>query len=302
MGENKSMTDISSLSEPAVRLIEKISNAVGVLYEPTRIVRLAAAEAHADLIKFNSRRQLSQLEQRAVSSFLQRETVKQENIESITGFALDTMSADATPEELDDTWLAYFFRQCELIKNKDMQKVWGQILAREAEGDSAFSLRTISALALMNHSDAEMFSRFCQFVALIDGNPELLIFDVNDKFYRDAGVNFGETIHLQSIGLVTYSDTGYTLNVTKHVVRDDFYQEDFLYTLSYFDQNLSLRYPLIEDGILRRDEILLSTGQVNLTEVGRELFYICSARPKDGFVGYYEKWLKKEDIGLVLNI
>ncbi len=48
MPEGNSLINLGDLSKPATILIKKISNAVGILYEPRRIKNTAKAEAEAD--------------------------------------------------------------------------------------------------------------------------------------------------------------------------------------------------------------------------------------------------------------
>jgi hypothetical protein len=43
--------DLGNLSKSATVLIKKVSDAVGILYEPRRIVKKAGAEAEAEKIK-----------------------------------------------------------------------------------------------------------------------------------------------------------------------------------------------------------------------------------------------------------
>ena len=51
MSEGNSTVSLGDLAKPATVLIEKVSNAVGVLYEPRRIKKKAEAEAEAEKIK-----------------------------------------------------------------------------------------------------------------------------------------------------------------------------------------------------------------------------------------------------------
>jgi hypothetical protein len=48
MGEGSSLINLGDLSKPATVLIEKISDAVGALYKPRQIKRLAQAEAESE--------------------------------------------------------------------------------------------------------------------------------------------------------------------------------------------------------------------------------------------------------------
>lgn len=51
MGEGNSLVNLGDLSKPATVLIEKISDAIGALYKPRQIKRIAQAEAEAEKIK-----------------------------------------------------------------------------------------------------------------------------------------------------------------------------------------------------------------------------------------------------------
>ena len=57
--------NIGELAKPATVLIEKVSDAMGCLYEPTKIKRLASAESEAARIISESHIQISDLERRA---------------------------------------------------------------------------------------------------------------------------------------------------------------------------------------------------------------------------------------------
>lgn len=66
-----SLINIGELSKPATVLIEKISGAVGILYEPTRIRREAKAKADAALTEAGAVLAIGDLERRAVGRFVQ---------------------------------------------------------------------------------------------------------------------------------------------------------------------------------------------------------------------------------------
>ncbi len=51
MAKSNSLINLGDLSKPASILIEKISNAVGILYEPHRIRKKAEGEVDAEKIK-----------------------------------------------------------------------------------------------------------------------------------------------------------------------------------------------------------------------------------------------------------
>lgn len=60
MNENP-LAKLGDLSKPATTLIEKISEAVGGVFKPYQIVRVAKAEAEADRIRAESQIQVTDL-------------------------------------------------------------------------------------------------------------------------------------------------------------------------------------------------------------------------------------------------
>ncbi|PZW46395.1 DUF2806 domain-containing protein [Pseudomonas sp. URMO17WK12:I2] len=294
MLEGKALIDLGNLTEPATKLIEKISDAVGVLYEPTRVVRLAQAQAHAALIEFNNKNTLTELEQRAVSSALKKEAKKQKNIEKITAKAIETLPSAATPQDIEDDWLSFFFSKCEIISDEAMQRVWAEVLARQAVEASSFSRRTLSILATLESHDAESFLKFCSCAVLFQEIPELFIFDVDDVFYREKDINLGRALELQSLGLVHYSSSSLYLS-RSDCPRIEVDDETFhVVELEYFGKKYELLVPEYESPNILVDKPTYEYGCVSLTIAGAEIFQICNAQPIDGFMEKVGSRLKKQ--------
>src|SRR2546430_14083231 len=117
--EGWSLIDLGDLSKPATVLVKKVCNAVGIIYEPTRIRRRARAEADAKKIKTLAGIELKDIDRRAIERFVHQEARKQENIESITAQAASTLPSDAMVESLDEDWIAHFFKQCDTVSDKE---------------------------------------------------------------------------------------------------------------------------------------------------------------------------------------
>lgn len=302
MTDVKSLIDLSKLTEPATVLIEKISNAVGILYEPRRIIKMAQAQAHCNLINYNSQRTLNELESKALSSLIARETVKQNNIEKITANALTTLTGDATPEDISNDWLCYFFNHCDSISEPEMQRVWGEILSRKSSDTTAYSKKTLSILATLEPHDAEIFTNFCTFAMIHKEIPELYILDIEHDLYRSIEVNFGNALHLQSLGLVHYSSGGYAINVTDTLQNDEDDEDIFRVSMQYFKTKLEVTVPKEERPHVINDKVNISTGEVSLTSTGIELYNLCSANPHPKFVSYWREHLKRErrDVQIIL--
>ena len=73
-----SLINLGELSKPATVLVEKISDAVGGIFKPYQMVRVAKAEAQADRVRAESAIEISDLQRRAFHRFLNEERNKTE--------------------------------------------------------------------------------------------------------------------------------------------------------------------------------------------------------------------------------
>jgi Protein of unknown function (DUF2806) len=265
MPENNALINLGDLSKPATVLIEKVCNAVGVLYEPTRMRRAAQAEADSERIKALARVELTSLQERAVERLVHQEARKQQNIEDITSQAAAQLPPEASPEKLDDDWVAHFFKQCETVSDKEMQSLWAKLLAGEATKPATFSKRTVDFVASMDKRDAALFTLLGKFVWSL-GDPTPLIFDPNAEYLKKTGLNFKNFKHLDAIGLISFeSVAGYqATGLSKHAVA------------IYFDRLVLIEFPQDTNNTLE-------LGKVLLTSTGKELFTICGATMDDEY-------------------
>jgi hypothetical protein len=267
------LAKLGDLSKPATVLIEKISDAVGGIFKPYQIVRVAKAEAEAERIRAESQIQITDLHRRAMYRFLEEEAKKQSNIEGITQRALPLLDEKSSPEKVDNDWITNFFDKCRIVSDDDMQQLWSRILAGEANSPGAFSKRTVNLLGDLDKSDAELFTRLCGFGWMI-GTVVPLVFDVQGEVYNHHGINFVVLSHLESLGLVQFNSiSGFRrLMLPKR------------FNVFYYGKPLELTLPKDADNEL-------DLGNVLLTRAGQELAPVSGARPVDGFFDFvYDRW------------
>lgn len=280
MVDGNSLVNLGDLTKPATVLIEKISNAVGILYEPRRIRKKAEAEAEADKIKAIANIELTQIQQRGLERLIYQEAKKQENIETITAQAIKVLPESANTENLEEDWIRHFFNKCENISDKEMQSLWSNLLANEANTPGTYSKRTIDLIASMDKKDAELFTSLCQFGWII-GSPAILIFDVKNEIYVKNGITFSALKHLDSIGLISFEPlSGYN--------RGGFPKE---FLIRYFDKVLRAEF-------VNNDDNKFKLGSVLLTKSGVELFDICGATMNSEFFDYAKSQLTSQGITL----
>jgi hypothetical protein len=116
--------NIGDLAKPATALIEKVSDAIGGLCAPWQIKRVAHAQAEVNKILAVAQLDVDDIQRRGFVRLIGEQGRIQGNIEAITGKAIEDLSENAKPEELDTDWVAHFFDKCKLVSNPDMQNVW----------------------------------------------------------------------------------------------------------------------------------------------------------------------------------
>lgn len=267
------LAKLGDLTKPATVLIEKISEAVGGVFKPYQIVRVAKAEAEASRIQAESQIQVTDLHRRAMHRFLEEEAKKQSNIEAITKKALPLLEDKSAPQNVADDWITNFFDKSRIVSDNEMQQLWSRVLAGEANAPGAFAKRTVNLLADLDKGDAELFMRLCGFGWMI-GNVVPLVFDVQGNIYNQQGINFNSLSHLESLGLVQFNNIGgfRWLKLPKNI------------TVSYYGKLTNLTFPAESDNELQ-------LGNVLLTRAGQQLAPVCGSTPVEGFYDFiYEKW------------
>lgn len=278
MTENPLISVLGDLTKPATVLVEKVSDAVGGIFKPHQIIRVAKAEAEADRIQAESQIQVVDIEKRAMRRFLVEEARNQLNMEEITKLALPKLDEDSNPGDIEDDWITNFFDKCRIVSDTEMQQLWSGVLAGEANEPGAFSRQTVNLLADLDKTDAELFTRLCGFcwkIGVVD--PLVYEHDVGAEIYDRQGVNFNSLSHLESLGLIHFDPvaTFQRVRIPKK------------FSVFYYGKPVSLTFPNDEDNTL----IL---GHVLLTRAGHQLAEICGSRPVEDFWDYVkDRWTKQ---------
>jgi hypothetical protein len=277
MSDENPLTRLGDLTKPATVLIEKISDAVGGVFKPWQIVRVARAEAEASQIQAESQITVTDLHRRAMRRFLEEEAKKQLNIEAITQKALPLLEDKSAPQNMADDWITNFFDKSRIVSDADMQQLWSRVLAGEANSPGAFAKKTVNLLADLDKSDAELFTRLCGFCWRIERNFVPLIFDVRNDIYEHSGINFMGLVHLESLGLIQFEALA-GFKATRLPKRR---------MVSYYERPVSLTFQHDEGNDF-------NFGTVLFTRAGEELAHVCGSRPVEGFFDFvYDRWVSE---------
>ena len=278
------LVNVGDLVKPIDTLINKISDATGVLYEPRRIrckaeaeseaaIVSAKAEAAADIIKAESEIEIADLRQRAEQRRIKEDTRDQKNMEDIIAQAMPDVNEEAKPDLMEDDWIASFFDKCRMVSDAEMQSLWARVLASEANAPSTYSKRTVNLLSDLDKNDAELFTQLCGFGWMIV-NFTPLVFNGKAEIYNRHDINFDTLIHLENIGLIQFA--------APHDFTEPGLPKRF--TVHYYGKRLRL-------DISKDPDNELDVGKVLLTKSGQELAPICGSKPVDGFFEYVtDQW------------
>lgn len=263
---NFSLIDLKALSEPASKLIEAVKDAIGLLYEPSHLRRMAKAEADAAIIKFEGDIKLQGLAHRASDRITKRELKRQRNVESIVSGALQHLPSSVSQDEVDEDWINQFFEQCQDVGNSEMQSLWAKLLAGEIAQPGTYSRRTLNLVRLMSKDDAVLFTLFCSYIF----QGEEFLFHVrvkqSDELLKTKGFSYKDLLNLQNVGLIESGEV--ELYVDKNKPVSLYYFKDWL--------QLQIQPSVRLDG--------KGIGVTVLSKTGQELAPVCGAQPEPRYL------------------
>lgn len=269
-----SLVNAGGLAKPVTVLIEKISNAVGTLWEPKQIRRVAQAEADAAMILAKKRLEIDEIHRRAAERFVDEETRKQVNMERIVDRAIQDVLPNAPTEDVEEDWIASFFDKCRSFSDDEMQDLWSRILSDEANSPGSFSRKTVNLVADLDKPSAELFRRVCSFGWQFGELLSPLVYDFSEPLYTRFRLTLFSLGQLESIGLIRIGGaSGFQLyNQPKEIV------------CAYQGRQVLLRWQNDTDNTIE-------IGKVLMTPSGTELSRIVQPIPIDGFFEFvYDRW------------
>lgn len=275
------LADFGDWSKPVNTLIEKCADAVGGLFRPHQITRIAEAEAKAEEIRALAEIKVDRIQRRAATRFIAEETKKQINMEAIIRGALAQVNDTADPKLMNDDWVTNFFDKCRLISDEQMQAIWSRILAGEANVPGSFSKRTINLVAELDKSEVDLFTVICRYAFTAPhGYRYPIVLELQDSIYQQNGIGFSSLTDLANIGLVTM----HSPSIVSAVLTPDAEA-----SLQYFGNEIVLSFP---QGLSRN----IAVGCATFTNSGLELSNLSAAQPVPGLIEYVAQHWQRSGI------
>ena len=186
------------------KLVETIANATGLTALGTIMNARGEAKAQAYLAKMKAETDAEveilrlQGQEKVAQYVLARNIQKVDNVEEIVSRAKQQFARDeqVSKEPVAKDWITRFLDIAEEISDKDLQDIWGRILAGEIKKPRSYSLRTLEVMRNMSKDEALLIMKASTYqiaLDLISTEPfALSLMDLMSLV--DIGVVCGETL------------------------------------------------------------------------------------------------------------
>ncbi len=252
--------DLAGLSQPITLFIQKIADATGGVCRPWQTLRVADAEARAEVIRAKAKIEIGSLEERAVNRFVYEQIKQQANIEQITQKAFPQITDDAKPDLVENDWVTHFLEKCRLISDEDLQKIWAKLLAGQMNKPGKFSKRSIDWLAAASKHDAETLVKLRNIVCEINGISEAIQFEHHESVKFDLFF----CRELESSGLLSIADGMNYIRANPKPPQQ--------FEIRYFDS-------VVKVTKWQSASQAFCVGRLNLSQTGKELISLCNGNP-----------------------
>lgn len=270
------------------KLIDTVSDQIGLGLNPVHIRRKAKAEADAsvigataraevDAIEAKSKIEINELNERVAERVKRKEQRRQKNIEEVTAKAAHEINDQVVDEPVDQDWVSMFFDNCQDVSNDEMQLVWGRILAGEVAKPGSFSRSTIAFVKTLDNKTAELFTKFCTYLWKLGDNYVPIVRE-DDYKTESRTIQFAELVKLDSLGLIRFEPlSGFSVTFGVATVNTPFtyFESSFLLSRSFNDVSSST----------------IDVGKCLITDLGVELSSIAGSignmEYRDGVLNYY---------------
>lgn len=284
MGEIQEIA--KTLVSPCEKLITMVGSAIGKVYEPRHIRKMADArvyelskigKAMRELADINityengevalDTEDFKRLMQRTQNRIAYQEITKQLNIESIVDKAYELLKNEngVTNEPVDQDWTNRFFNIIGDISNSEMQDLWARILSGEIKRPGSFSMRTLESIRNISTEEAQIFQKIIPLI-LRHGNTYFVVSD--DNILNKYGLVVSDILALDECGLI---DSTPTLSLNFNIEKDK-------------SSHLLSDTLMIDIKGIQKESTKIAIGIYKITKAGAELFNILVHEPYQDYI------------------
>ncbi len=229
---------------------------------PGRIEPSISAEHVADIAREISLKDFLRRERNMAEAIL----VAEEELSDFTG--------EVTDKEVEEDWIQRWRSLAGEVSAKNLQYLWGQILAGETKTPGQYSLRTLDFLKNLSQNEAKDIESIAPFI--IGGR---IIKNVVG-FPEDFGLSAGTLLYLQAVGVLSSVDS-----ISTNVQWGSNEPDRFEYSFVVGDRAILIKSDA-PGAILRLPVIVV-------TEVGRQVLSLVKLEPNEKYIMAVGKYIKE---------
>ena len=217
MGE---IVNVDGLSDVAIKLIEKISGAVGWIFNKKSSKKEAVNSFIEDIKQNESLDPLN----KGILIYNAKKLIKEySNQSQIISKALEIITPQANPQDVDDDWISLFLEYAKLISDEEFQELWAQILAQECNYQHSISKRTLNLVRHISQTEALVFQKVAPLIVVMPSEG-FIVYD--DEAMKKHGVTYTDLLMLDDCGIIKARTIGESHTLEKEEKRVIFFNSD----------------------------------------------------------------------------
>lgn len=272
---NTANLNIDGLSEPAVKLLDKLSDVLEWNVSSMGAHRMAQVEfinyvRSSDSIPDSMKPALLYNSKKILKEFA--------NQQDVISYGISLLNDIVFVDDIDDEWLYEFMDGAGKASTEELKLIWGKLLASECNEKDSIPKRLLFILKQMDSEIATSFSKLCSTcIRLQDEQGEELYQPIIVGFKPEEGnpITYNDIIELATLGLIEYCAPFNGPYVTDGLAEDS--------NVYYYDNKYE---GLVRDG-------RLYVGLVLFTKAGESLASLIDVDPISNYVeDYYLPFLE----------
>lgn len=190
---------------------------------------------------------------------------EQSNIERIVAHSAINLSKEesVSNESVDEDWISRFFKYAEDITSKDMQEIWGKVLAGEIKQPNSYSIRTLETLRNLTKKDAEILIKAAKIRISCDDGSFIYKYSNNEDLGK-YDFSFGEQLHLNELGILQSNpNTAYDLFYGTEEKVTPIIMGDYKIKVIKLENTLNYTFPIIQFTSVGHEILELINSTIN---------------------------------------
>lgn len=282
MSDKNSLIDLDASNDVIIKLLNMLENFAGWVIMPKG--KRADFEDGLTLYKDSIMNDdnLAPIEKAARISLSRTILRKYINQTKIISNAINNISKNANPDNLDVDWLNFFLSYAENISDEQMQLIWGKLLASKINGVSNINRKVLQIFSCIEKEDINVFCKLCSMTFRNTKKEEsiypFIYMKKHPAYYNKLGIRRYHLASLDNLGLIEYD------------IHSGFVLPQKVPDISFKNKTISL---------ISNERI--NNGNVRFTQVGQALYNITQVSALNGFIEFCMNVWNEDNVKYIIS-